>query len=224
MNADGLKRILCSKSFGKKSEELRYRIAQIARRLCTDKIEPRFLNAFTASRLVPLGKDGGTGVRPIGIGEVIRRVIGKSVMRFVKLDVIEGSGSLQVCSGQQSGCEAAIHGIAKIFQEDETECVLLIDASNAFNCMNRETGLHNVKYICPPLAPFLRNIYRRPSDLIIRGVENCELLKSEEGATQGCPAASGWYELTTVPMIRHLDVQTNCHQAFLLMMARLPGH
>jgi hypothetical protein len=105
LNADGLKRILCSKSFGKKSEELRYKVAQIARRLCTDEIEPGHLQSFTASRLVPLSKDGGNGVRPIGIGEVLRRVIAKSVMRLLKLDVIEGSGSLQVCSGQQSGCE-----------------------------------------------------------------------------------------------------------------------
>ena len=109
--------------------------------MCTKEINFHFLHAFTSSRLVPLSKYAGTGVRPIGIGEVLRRVIGKSLMIMMKPDVIEGSGSLQVCSGQQSGCEAAIHRIAKIFEDDKTECVLLIDATNAFNCMN-------VKFVC----------------------------------------------------------------------------
>ena len=54
-------------------------------------------------------------VRPIGVSEVIKRIIGKCVMSFAKKDVVEASGSLQLCAGQKSGSEAAIHAMHAIY-------------------------------------------------------------------------------------------------------------
>ena len=39
---------------------------------------------------------------------------------------------LQVCAGQSGGCEAAIHTMKDVFDDEETECILLMDAANAF--------------------------------------------------------------------------------------------
>ena len=61
-------------------------------------------------------------------------------MNSVKKDVVEASGSLQLCAGQKSGSEAAIHAMHTIFEADETDGVLLIDASNALNALDRQTG------------------------------------------------------------------------------------
>ena len=58
-------------------------------------------------------------------------------MNITKKDVVEVSGSLQLCAGQKSGSEVAIHAMHTIFETDETDGVLLIDASNAFNALNR---------------------------------------------------------------------------------------
>ena len=49
----------------------------------------------------------------------------------------------------------------------ETVAVLLVDADNAFNRLNREVALHNIQYTCPPLATILGNIYRVPSRLFV---------------------------------------------------------
>ena len=68
------------------------------------------------------------GFRPIGVGEVIRRIIGKCVTRVAKQDVINASGAMQVCAGQKSGGEAAIHAMRNIFEADETDAALLVDA------------------------------------------------------------------------------------------------
>ena len=70
----------------------------------------------------------------------------------IKPDLIECAGSLQLCAGQKAGCEAAAHAMREIYQEAETDGVLLIDASNAFNSLNREAMLHNIRYLCPELA------------------------------------------------------------------------
>ena len=61
--------------------------------LCTTYIDPATIERLVASRLIPLDKDEGA-VRPIGVGEVIRRIIGKCVMNVAKGDVVEASGSL----------------------------------------------------------------------------------------------------------------------------------
>ena len=64
--------------------------------------------------------DKGEGaVRPIGVGEVIRRVNGQCVMEVTKEDVLETSGSLQVCTGLRSGSEAAVHAMHSIFEKKE---------------------------------------------------------------------------------------------------------
>ena len=68
--------------------------------------------------------------------KLYKRIMGKCVMHVTKPDVIDASGSLQVCAGHKSGSEAAIHTMRSIFDVDETDPVLLINASNAFNALN----------------------------------------------------------------------------------------
>ena len=60
---------------------------------------------------MPLDKGEGA-VRLIGVGEVMQRIMRKCVYMYVtKPDVINASGSLQVCAGHKSGSEAAIHAM-----------------------------------------------------------------------------------------------------------------
>ena len=95
----------------------------MAKKLCTKEIETQYLHdkefinieAYIACRLIPLDKN--PGVRPIGIGEVLRRRIGKSVLSVVKQDVLEAAGNLQLCAGQPGGCEAAVHAVSDILKK-----------------------------------------------------------------------------------------------------------
>ena len=48
-------------------------------------------------------------MRPIGVGEVIRRVIGKCVTKVTKQEIVNACSSLQVCAGLTSGGKVAIH-------------------------------------------------------------------------------------------------------------------
>ena len=115
-----------------------------------------------------------------------------------KPDLMESAGSLQLCAGQKSGCEAAAHAMRMIFQEEETDAVLLIDASNAFNCLNRKAMLHNIKYLCPEMATYVTNCYKVPSRLFVAGgVE----ISSSEGTTQGDPSAMPSYAIGILPFL-----------------------
>ena len=112
LDSDGLKRLLCSKQFGKKTGELCDAIALMARRLSTEYLDPASLNKYTAGRLVPLDKK--PGIRPVGIGEVLRRIVGKAVMSLVQRDKASATAPTQVCAGLPGGVEAAVHAVREI--------------------------------------------------------------------------------------------------------------
>ena len=57
-------------------------------------------------------------------------------MFITKGDIQDATGTMQLCAGQISGIEAAIHAVDTLFELEETEAVLLIYASNAFNSLN----------------------------------------------------------------------------------------
>ena len=204
MDADGWRRLFISKSFGQNSIDLCKAFARVIRKLCTVTDLHHSLEAFLACRLIPLDKN--PGLRPIGVGEVLRRVAGKVVVSTIREDILKSVGSLQVCAGHEAGCEAAVHAMQQIFHEQDTEAVLLIDASNAFNSINRNVFLHNVNVICPAIAIYVKNCYTIPSRLFIIG--GCELI-SEEGTTQGDPIAMAVYAVAVIPLILMILEITN---------------
>ena len=89
-------------------------------------------------------------------------------MAVAKEDVQTSAGSLQVCAGQAGGCEAAIHGMRTVF-EDETDAILLIDAANAFNSINRDAMLKNIARICPIAYVYAYNCYSIHARLFVLG-------------------------------------------------------
>ena len=121
-------------------------------------------------------------------------------MTVTKPDIQEAAGSIQLCAGQISGIEAAVHAADSLFQQDDTVAIFLVDASNAFNSLNRLSALHNIRHLCPSLSTALINTYRAPTELFIDG----DVLYSSEGTTQGDPLAMPMYALATIPLIRKL--------------------
>ena len=74
-------------------------------------------------------------------------------------DIQKVAGSQQLCAGQPAGAEAVVHAIRESFQDDDTEAVLLLDATNAFHTLNRQVALCNISQLCPSLATISINMY-----------------------------------------------------------------
>ena len=163
-------------------------MARLSKLLCTTITNPNHLQQLLASRLIPLDKC--PGIRPIGVGEVLRRIIRKTIMCTLKQDVCNSVGKLQTCGGQQAGVEAAIHAMHNVYSEDNCEAILLVDATNAFNSLNREVASRNVKILCPYIAKYLENTYSQPSRLYVAGGHG-DFIYSQEGTTQGDNRAMG---------------------------------
>ena len=154
-------------SFHSASNELCNALASFAKRLCISEIDHNHLKAYVACHLIPLDKR--PGVRPIGVCEVVRRIVSKAILSIIGRDIQMAAGSIQLCAGQPAGIDAAIHAMVRIFDDDDTQALLLVDASNAFNNLNRKTALHNIGIVCPSLATVLRNTYRDNADLFVGG-------------------------------------------------------
>ena len=136
--------MLCSKAYGVLSDELADAVAVLTRRICTEDIPYDHVSSLFSCRLVPLIKEIN-GVRPVGIGETLRRIVGKSVAKSLRNDIQMAGGCLQTCTGIEAGIEAAIHAMAKTFKKEDCEAVILVDADNAFNRLNRKAAIHNIK-------------------------------------------------------------------------------
>jgi len=74
-------------------------------------------------------------------------------------------GTLQTCARLESGVEATIHAVRKSFEEDNNECLLLVDIDN--NKLNRKVSLENIKRLCTPMFTYLHNSYNTPTMLYL---------------------------------------------------------
>ena len=165
--------------FGAHSSRLRDAVAALARRLLNSIVPWDDINALVANRLIALDKC--PGVRPIGIGETLRHVIGKAVCYATRVDVELVCGSDQLCGSVKSGIEGAIHAMTSLFLLHGATSgwgVLLVDASNAFNSLNRVALLWNVRVLWPRCSWFVFNTYQGWATLVLRNSnETCIVWK-----------------------------------------------
>ena len=136
-------RRLCT-SFKSVSQDLCYSLALLSRKPCTPYVDPNGISALLACRQIALDKC--PGVRPIGVCESARRITSKAILTITKWDLQEMASSVQLCAGQVAGIEATIHAMIS----NNTEAVLLVDASNAFNSLNRKAALLNMTHLSHP--------------------------------------------------------------------------
>ena len=87
------------------------------------------------------------------------------------------------------------------FADEDTEVMILVDALNAFNCLNRQVLLLNCGTVCPALSHILVNIYCNNSQLFVDG----QYILLKEGTTQGNPLAMAMYAIGIQPLIQKLN-------------------
>jgi len=96
--------------------------------------------------------DKKPGVRPIG--ETVHRLVARSVLAVICDNIQAAAGPLQLCVGQLSGYEAAVHCARQLYSSTS-----VVDASNAFYSLNR-AALHSIQHLCPSFSTILINTYR----------------------------------------------------------------
>ena len=198
LDAEAWTRLLTS--YKASSDRLCSALAAVARCICAESLAKEAKEGFTSARLIPLDKH--PGVRPIAVGEVYRRIICRAIATVIESDVMRVVAPTQTCVGMPSACETSVHIMSALLSTPEVEGILLVDASNAFNALNREAALHNVGRLRPAMRGVIENTYSSAIRLFVSGGGE---LASVEGTCQGNPLAMALYAVAISPMIQRLQ-------------------
>ena len=102
---------------------------------------------LAGAALVAVPKPKG-GVRPIAIGEVVRRLTGKCLMTAVREEAQAFLWPAQLGVGVPAGAEIAIHVVRAWLSRQQSaghrKVLLKLDFRNAFNCLSRRAMLATV--------------------------------------------------------------------------------
>lgn len=274
----------CLLRFGEESTALREEMASFTLWMANGSPPWAAYRALMANRLVALDKD--PGVRPVGIGEIFRRLMAKVVIRVVGPQATMACGNYNLCAGLSAGIEGGVHAAVAAYDkaasdgnatdgenaavadppptqrmesDDNTDngggngpdpaseavnrepntapttpatqneatpdgrttqagstttggspedpfVFLAVDARNGFNEISRRAMLWTVRHLWPSGSRFVFNCYRHSGISVLRrgDHQDCYIIPSSEGCTQGDPLGMVAYGLTTVPLIKHL--------------------
>lgn len=113
----------------------------------------------------------------------------------------------QVGFGTILGCEAAIHATRVFAEEEESNNILIkIDLKNAFNSVERDIILNEVREHIPTLYSFLYQVYALPSNLYYNGI----LIPSLIGAQQSDPFGPLLFSLAIQKNNRGSGIPSEC--------------
>ena len=88
-----------------------------------------------------------------------------------------------------------------IYNDEHSEAVLVVDAENAFNSINRNVMIHNVSVVCPAISTYVSNCYQSAARLFVIGRK--EIL-TKEGTTQSDPTSMGTHALGVTLLLHFL--------------------
>ena len=84
--------------------------------------------------------DKQPGMHPVRVGETLRRLFAKIVLRLTGPEYTMVCQYDQICAGRKTGIDGAVHEVQYICDQNltmEDWEFLLIDAKNAFNDINQ---------------------------------------------------------------------------------------
>ncbi|PXF39673.1 hypothetical protein BWQ96_10627 [Gracilariopsis chorda] len=94
---------------------------------------------FYGATLSALGKKDG-GVRPIAVGNTLRRLAVKVGSRPMAASLGESLRPIQLGVSTRGGCEAAVHATRRYLGLEGKKVIFKIDMANAFNSLRRDQG------------------------------------------------------------------------------------
>ena len=199
---------LISKSSGDSGLQLLGSLTRICNKMLRGDLPKEVLPVFYGASLIAFSKPNG-GVRPIAIGNTLRRLTAKAAAFSLKADIKHKLSPYQLGVSVSSGAEAIVHSgrsycNSKLSSAEPT-AFLKIDFENAFNTIRRDVFLSTIREELTCLYPFLYQCYSNISFLFFNGFT----LYSSEGIQQGDPLGPLCFSLCIQSLIKRLSSEFN---------------
>jgi hypothetical protein len=167
------------------------------------KLPSNHASRWCGGSLVALSKKGGAGVRPICVGEVLRRAAGRHLCAIVKDKASKFFlDHQQVGVGTRDGITASVWA-ARLRLEEEGVGMVKLDFTNAFNSASRQVIRRRTAKHFQELVPFVEWGYGQAAPLHFGE----ELLYSREGVQQGDPLSPLLFSLAIVDLMEEAPEQ-----------------
>ncbi|CAK9104925.1 unnamed protein product [Durusdinium trenchii] len=158
-------------------------LARLVNLMAQSQVCPAIAPVLAGAGLVAFPKPN-RGVRPIAVGEILRRLTGKCLMQTVQEDARRAFWPTQLGVGIKSGAEIGIHTVRAWTQRNGTAAnKVLLDFANAFNRISRHHVLESATVQFPGLARWVTWCYQEPSALRF----GTAVISSAGGVQQGDP-------------------------------------
>ena len=157
-------------------------------------------------------------MRPVAISSSIRRLVASAVCRQYAPDfAADFLSTLQFGVATPGGVEQLVKSLEIHLQQNQDWCVLKTDFSNAFNSVDREFAIRQLKTFYPGLFPFVASCYRGPGPLFFGSGSFAATLYSQNGIHQGDPLGPLLFSLAIEPIIAQVnrELGSNVSPAFL---------
>ena len=133
----------------------------IAEAFSRGQIPPSIVQLMMLGRMTALRKKDG-GVRGIVAGEVIRRLVSRTVPQQLSPAVAAATAPFQYALATRAGCECVSHALQAISDLDESSTVTSIDGISAFDTISRRAMIQG-------LSVFLAGWQRHPLYVFLFG-------------------------------------------------------
>jgi hypothetical protein len=189
---------IISLSAGEAGQKALRDLTKLCNFLLSGQLPSEICHLLYGASLCALNKNDG-GLRPIAIGNCLRRLTSKLACFQSRNIVNSYLSSHQLGVATKLGCEAAIHTTRTFVNNDQNrgKVLLKLDFKNAFNSVERDCILKEVQCHTPLLYPYLYQCYRNPSTLFFGN----HLISSSVGAQQGDPCGPMIFSLAIQPII-----------------------
>nr|GEX41503.1 putative reverse transcriptase domain-containing protein [Tanacetum cinerariifolium] len=129
------------------------------------------LGEYIASAPLTLLVKPGGGIRPIAVGTIWRRLVSKVSAIMIGLSLNGYLDNLQFGVGVSRGGEAILHAVNRLIEDRRDDVgisMLLVDFKNAFNLVDREVMLQEVRLRCPSISRWVKFCYSNLAILYYR--------------------------------------------------------
>jgi hypothetical protein len=181
-------------------------ITKLCNFILDGKINEEVLPIFFGASLCALSKKDG-GLRPIAIGCSFRRLAARVACFKNNCEIHSYLAPHQLGVATKKGSEMAIHTVRTYLNlpENNDKIMLKIDFANAFNSVERDKMLLQIKENFPILYPFMNQSYRLPSSLFFGD----KIISSEVGVQQGDPCGPMAFSVSIQPLVMIMTSELN---------------
>eukprot|EP00731_Ephydatia_muelleri_P018057 Em0011g97a len=170
---------------------------------------PAAISQYMAGGSLVALRKGTQDIRPIAVGESLRRLTSKCLCSLIKEDASAFFQPFQFGVASPQGCEKVIHGLRRCldnhWHDSEFVC-LKVDMKNAFNLVSRQSLLDQCTLHFPLLLPWTTWCYGQHPFLW----HSMGTLTSEAGVQQGDPLGPFYFALVLHHLVLSISKDESC--------------